>query len=66
MTKNQGNSARVFGETYLSNCLAKLLQDRIKSQRVGALKVSTDFKFLCKKFVNESFIACFNFSPSSC
>ena len=30
MTKNQGNSARVFGETYFTNCLAKLLQDGIK------------------------------------
>ena len=28
--KNQENSAQIFGENYLANHLAKLLQDRIR------------------------------------
>ena len=37
--KNQENSVQHFVENYLTNHLAKFLQDRIKPWRVGALRV---------------------------
>ena len=37
-TKNQENSAQRFEETFLTNELAKFLQDRIKLWKVGTFK----------------------------
>ena len=46
LTKNQENSANCFVDNYLTNHLAKLLQDRIKKpRRVGALRVWTGYHF---------------------
>ena len=42
-TKNQETSVHSFGENYLTNHLANCLQVRIKSKRVGALRVSTGY-----------------------
>ena len=48
-TKNQENSAHHFVDDYLTNFLAKFLQDRIKPWRVlrvlGALRVCTGYHF---------------------
>ena len=38
--KNTENSAHSFGENYLTNHLARFLQNRIKSERVVALTVT--------------------------
>ena len=66
LTKNQENSANSFVDNYLTNHLAKLLQDRIKKpRRVGALRVWTGITFL-KKVVSDSLLTSFNFSPGSC
>ena len=49
VTKDQENSAHCFGESYLTNHLAKFLQNRIKPSKVRALRVSTDYKLFYKK-----------------
>ena len=67
LTKNQENSANCFVDNYLTNHLAKLLQDRIKKpRRVGALRVWTGYHFFLKKVVSDSLLTSFNFSPGSC
>ena len=45
LTKDLENSAHHFGASYLTNHLAKFLQDRIKPWRVGALRVCTGYHF---------------------
>ena len=44
-TNYQENSADRFVNNYLTNHLAKFLQDRIKPWRVGALRVWTSYHF---------------------
>ena len=53
MANSQKNSAGRFGENYLTNHLAKFLQDRIKPWRVGALGISTGYEIFYKKIVIE-------------
>ena len=45
LTNYQENSADRFVNNYLTNHLAKFLQDRIKPWRVGALRVWTSYHF---------------------
>ena len=61
-TKNQGNSAHCFGDNYLTNHLVKFMQDRLKSWRVGALRVCTGYHFFLTKIVSEGFPTSFSFS----
>ena len=45
LTKNQENSAHRCVDNYLTNHLAKFLQDRIKPWRIRALRVCTGYHF---------------------
>ena len=44
-TKNQENFAHHLGDNYLANHLVKVLQDRSKTWRVGALRLCTGYHF---------------------
>ena len=43
--QKQENSAHRFGDNYLTYHLVKLLQERIKPWRVGALRACTGYHF---------------------
>ena len=49
--KNQENSFVCFGESYLANHIEKFLPDRMKSYRVGVLRVSTGYNFFYKNLL---------------
>ena len=53
LTKNQENSAHRFVDNYLTNHLAKFLQDRIKPWR--ALRVCTGYHFFQRKLLVRAF-----------
>ena len=53
--KQQENSVHGFGDNSLTNHLVKLLQDKIKPWRVGALRVCTDYHFFKKKSLVRAF-----------
>ena len=46
--ERQKNSTHRFGDTHLTYCLAKFLQDRIKPESLGAIIVNTGYQFLKK------------------
>ena len=48
-TKNQENSIHCFEDKHLTSHPAKILRDRIKPYRVGALRVSIGYNFFYKK-----------------
>ena len=54
-TKNQENSAQGFVDNYLTNHLTKFLHDRIKSWRVGALRICTGYHFSQRRSLVRAF-----------
>ena len=54
-TKNQEHFAHRFVDNYLTNHLAKFLQDRIKPWRVGALRICTGYHFFKRKWLVRTF-----------
>ena len=60
------NSAKCFGDNYLTSLSIKVLNHRIKPSRVGALRVSTGYHFFKKEKSLVRVITYFNLLHDSC
>ena len=65
LTKREQKKKENSVHHYVKNHLAKFQQDKIKPERVGALRLSNGYNFFLKN-VSEVFRTCFNLPRNLC